>query len=83
MGTTWTVTEDETPGDGWTEVAELADDEKFLWTTVIPSGVAKKDTYLGVSEGAENFSVKPEDVQLPPEQVQADSAEWTILNEAT
>ena len=79
MGTSWTtITDDITASGDWTTEADLTLAESRSWKTVLSTDAAKKDTFLGLSEAAEDFDINPEDVELAPELVQADRDEWTL-----
>jgi len=66
----------------WTSVfSDFTFIDRDTWRTHLPVGVPVKDTFLGVSEAPENMDVFLEDFYINPEDIQADSDDWTIFGE--
>lgn len=87
MGTNWATTDepgvDDSDQDNWTDESEPAftdQDEWSAWLNADPaSGTARRATFMGVTEAAEDFHVDPEDVNLQPEYIQDDETQWTVI----
>jgi len=50
------------------------------WCSIVTSTPGR--SFLGVSEAVEDLNFFPEDMDLEPENIQADDEGWTILPEA-
>lgn len=88
MGTEWTIQTEASEDDEWT-VDDLSGldskEEKDAWKEQhsalgVSSFATPEAGVLGwANTDAENFAQLPEDVDIAPEDIQADNDEWTIV----
>jgi len=88
VGTSWTIETQSDESDDWTvdnldSLNSSAEKESWILTPISSNASGRSKAIGWGNWVAEEFNFTPEDVDIAPEQVQADREQWTIVPEAS
>ena len=86
MGTSWTIETQSSEASDWTvdnmdSLNSSAEQEAWILTPASANATGRSQAIGWGNWGPDEFNFFPEDVDIIPEQVQADREQWTIVSE--